>query len=55
MVAQFDVEWKVTAGNSSQITDGAAALLLMSEERRRSWAAAASAHPRVVGLRTTCC
>jgi acetyl-CoA acyltransferase len=25
--------WKVTAGNSSQITDGAAALLLMSEER----------------------
>ena len=28
-----DVEWKVTAGNSSQITDGAAALLLMSEER----------------------
>ena len=34
MVAQFpDVEWKVTAGNSSQITDGAAALLLMSEER----------------------
>ena len=34
MVAQFpDVQWKVTAGNSSQITDGAAALLLMSEER----------------------
>jgi acetyl-CoA acyltransferase len=34
MVAQFpDVEWKVTAGNSSQITDGAAALLLMSDER----------------------
>jgi acetyl-CoA acyltransferase len=27
------VAWKVTAGNSSQITDGAAALLLMSEER----------------------
>jgi acetyl-CoA acyltransferase len=27
------VEWKVTAGNSSQITDGASALLLMSEER----------------------
>ena len=37
MVAQFpDVEWKVTAGNSSQITDGAAALLLMSEERASS-------------------
>jgi acetyl-CoA acyltransferase len=34
MVAQFpDVEWKVTAGNSSQITDGAAALLLMSSEK----------------------
>jgi acetyl-CoA acyltransferase len=29
------LEWKVTAGNSSQITDGAAALLLMSEERAR--------------------
>jgi len=28
-----DVSWKVTAGNSSQITDGAAALLLMSEEK----------------------
>jgi acetyl-CoA C-acetyltransferase len=27
------VEWMVTAGNSSQITDGAAALLLMSEEK----------------------
>jgi len=27
-----EIEWKVTAGNSSQITDGAAALLLMSEE-----------------------
>ena len=27
------VEWMVTAGNSSQITDGASALLLMSEER----------------------
>jgi len=26
------IEWKVTAGNSSQITDGASALLLMSEE-----------------------
>ncbi|SEO54492.1 thiolase family protein [Trujillonella endophytica] len=28
-----DLEWKVTAGNSSQLTDGAAALLVMSEER----------------------
>ena len=38
MVARFpDVEWKVTAGNSSQITDGAAALLLMSEGEARSW------------------
>lgn len=26
------LDWKVTAGNSSQITDGAAALLLMSED-----------------------
>jgi len=26
------IEWKVTAGNSSQITDGASALLLMSED-----------------------
>ncbi|MFC5731189.1 MULTISPECIES: thiolase family protein [Nocardioides] len=26
------IEWKVTAGNSSQITDGASAMLLMSEE-----------------------
>jgi len=30
------MDWKVTAGNSSQITDGAAALLLMSEDRARS-------------------
>jgi acetyl-CoA acyltransferase len=27
------LDWKITAGNSSQITDGASALLLMSEER----------------------
>ncbi len=27
------LDWKVTAGNSSQLTDGAAALLVMSEER----------------------
>jgi len=33
-VARFpDVEWKITAGNSSQITDGAAAVLVMSAER----------------------
>jgi acetyl-CoA acyltransferase len=28
-----EIVWSVTAGNSSQITDGASALLLMSEER----------------------
>lgn len=28
-----DVEWSVTAGNSSQIVDGASAMLIMSEER----------------------
>ncbi len=28
-----DVDWSVTAGNSSQITDGASALLVMSRER----------------------
>ena len=31
-----EVDWMVTAGNSSQITDGAAALLLMSEDRARA-------------------
>lgn len=37
MKARFpDIEWKVTAGNSSQITDGAAALLIMSEERAKA-------------------
>jgi acetyl-CoA acyltransferase len=30
------LEWRVTAGNSSQITDGAGAVLLMSEERAAS-------------------
>jgi acetyl-CoA acetyltransferase family protein len=30
------IDWKVTAGNSSQITDGASALLLMSAERART-------------------
>lgn len=29
-------EWKITAGNSSQITDGAAAVLMMSEKRANS-------------------
>jgi len=28
-----DLDWKITAGNSSQLTDGASAMLLMSEER----------------------
>ncbi len=28
-----DINWSITAGNSSQLTDGAAALLIMSEER----------------------
>ena len=31
-----EIDWMVTAGNSSQITDGAAALLLMSEDRARA-------------------
>jgi acetyl-CoA C-acetyltransferase/acetyl-CoA acyltransferase len=36
-LSQFPgLEWSVTAGNSSQITDGAAALLLMSAERARA-------------------
>ncbi len=36
------IDWKVTAGNASQITDGAGAVLVMSEER----AAAAGLRPR---------
>ena len=31
-----DVDWMITAGNSSQIADGASALLIMSEERARA-------------------
>ena len=31
--AHPNLEWKITAGNSSQITDGAGAILVMSEER----------------------
>ncbi|HEX6522169.1 MAG TPA: thiolase family protein [Streptosporangiaceae bacterium] len=37
-----DVEWKITAGNSSQITDGAAAAVVVSAER----AAALGLRPR---------
>ena len=37
-----DIEWKITAGNSSQLTDGAAGVLLMSEAR----AAALGLRPR---------
>jgi acetyl-CoA acyltransferase len=34
MAARFpEIGWSVTAGNSSQLTDGAAAVLIMSEER----------------------
>jgi len=34
LAARFpELHWKITAGNSSQLTDGAAALLVMSEER----------------------
>jgi acetyl-CoA acyltransferase len=34
MAARFpDLGWHITAGNSSQLTDGAAAVLIMSEER----------------------
>jgi acetyl-CoA acetyltransferase family protein len=37
MEARFpDIDWKVTAGNASQITDGAAAVLVMSEARAQS-------------------
>jgi len=31
-----DLDWKITAGNSSQLTDGAGAVLVMSEERAAS-------------------
>ena len=30
-----EIQWHITAGNSSQITDGAAALLVMSEDKAR--------------------
>lgn len=36
MTARFpDINWSITAGNSSQLTDGAAALLITSEETAR--------------------
>jgi acetyl-CoA acetyltransferase family protein len=36
MRAKFpELDWKITAGNSSQITDGAAAALLMTEKQAR--------------------
>ena len=36
MRAQFpEIDWKITAGNSSQITDGASVLLIMSEDRAK--------------------
>jgi acetyl-CoA acetyltransferase family protein len=42
-IARFPhLDWKITAGNSSQLTDGAAAVLLMSSER----AAALGLRPR---------
>ncbi|TNC25124.1 thiolase family protein [Amycolatopsis alkalitolerans] len=37
MAARFpDIEWNVTPGNSSPLTDGASAVLIMSERRARS-------------------
>jgi len=43
MTSRFpNLDWKITAGNSSQLTDGAAAVLLMSAER----AAALGLRPR---------
>src|SRR6185437_3784348 len=36
IAARFpEIGWRITAGNSSQITDGAAALLIMSERTAR--------------------
>jgi acetyl-CoA acetyltransferase family protein len=37
LVERFqELEWRITAGNSSQITDGAAAVLIMSEEKAQA-------------------
>jgi acetyl-CoA acyltransferase len=46
-----DLDWKITAGNSSQLTDGAAALLVMSEERAATLGLTARA--RVVATAVT--
>ncbi|NKQ55781.1 thiolase family protein [Amycolatopsis sp. K13G38] len=43
-----DLDWLITAGNSSQITDGASALLVMSEEK----AAALGLRPRATVVAT---
>ena len=52
MRARFPhLDWKVTAGSSSQITDGAAALLLMSEERAQQL----SLRPRARVLASAVC
>jgi len=45
------LEWKITAGNSSQIADGAAAILLMSEDR----ADALGLRPRARIVATSVC
>ena len=46
-----ELDWKVTAGNSSQITDGAAAVLVTSEER----AAALGLRPRARVVASAVC
>ena len=46
-----EIEWKITAGNSSQITDGASAVLVMSGER----AAALNLRPRARIVATAVC
>ncbi|SCL51770.1 thiolase family protein [Micromonospora chersina] len=45
-----ELDWKVTAGNSSPLNDGAAALLLTTREtaRRRGWRARARIHTATV-------
>jgi len=42
-----DMDWKITAGNSSQLTDGAAALLIMSDTAARELGLRARARVRV--------
>jgi acetyl-CoA acyltransferase len=46
-----EIDWKITAGNSSQITDGASAVLVMSAER----AAAEALRPRARIVATAVC